>query len=160
MPITAENARELQRKGVQMRLARKFTPTLVPVDAVNISSITPILQSRATHALALLDKLTGLMHKAGDNEDKLDAYSRAYDRVFRAWVHLAGVPGPGQRKPPPTKLARIQAYPSPEVLPEPMPTQAATVRPSAGCGPVQPVQDIKSCASAPTPPTNTGQTPA
>jgi hypothetical protein len=116
-----------------------------------------------------LDQLNQAMDADDIDPKHWDMLTRAYDRVFKAWMVLSGTPGSGQRKPAPMRTARTQSYPSPEVIPEPIaieaqvspaPVQPMMVRPSAGCGPVQPVQDIKSCASAPTPPTNTGQTPA
>ncbi len=133
--INSQNARELQRKGVQIRMARRRTVLPQSELPVNTIEMTTVLPERAAHTLAIVDKLVVLMDRAGDDERKLDCYSRAYDRVFKAWMVLSGTPGSGQRKPPPMRQQRGQSYPQPEVMLELEPAPAApTPQPVANCG--------------------------
>jgi len=176
--ITKENAKALAAKGNQVRWANRSQAEPSHL-ATQQTVANPELQIDAVRVRKRLDELDKFMTQAsrdkqcecpacehtwtdGPDSREWDNLSRSYERLFRVWMVLTGTPGSGQRKPAPMRTARSQAYPSPEVLPEPLaspvPVQPSTVRPSAGCGPVQPVQDIKSCASALTPPTNTGQT--
>lgn len=139
--ITQANARELQQRGVANRLARKFTvlpQSKKPVNAMEFTqTFTPLLQERAAHVLAIVDKLVILMDRAGDDDRKLDNYSRAYDRVFKAWMVLSGTPGSGQRKPPPLRTQRtLDVLPEPIQLVQANPVPPVPVQPSTwpACG--------------------------
>lgn len=87
---------------------KQVIPTLVPVEMPKTDRIRVKLEE-------LMDKMD-----ATDDPKELDMLSRAYDRLFKAWMVLSGTPGSGQRKPPPMPRARAQASNGPvvEMLPD------------------------------------------
>jgi len=159
--FTAANAKELALKSWAPDSAR-FDPKPVPPDPVDLvtralqRALQPADSIPATAELVRVSKRLDQLNQAMDDDDldpkQWDMLTRAYDRVFKAWMVLSGTPGSGQRKPAPMRTARTQAYPSPEVLPEPLPASPPIVpsapRPNAGCGvqaptssvPVQPIE--------------------
>jgi len=89
-----------------------------------------------------------------------DQLTRAYDRVFKAWMVLSGTPGSGQRKPPPLRTQRtldvlpepiqlVQANPGTVPVPAVAPAQEPSL-PSVGPG-VAPVPDQPSVEPGPVP---------
>lgn len=71
-----------------------------------------------TRVRARLDKLDQLMSEA-ETDKEWDNYSRAYERMFRAWTWLAGIPHPGSMRPSKAPSSR-----RPQVQPiEPSPAQ-------------------------------------
>jgi hypothetical protein len=139
VPITAENARELQSKGVKARLSRKFTPVITQAGTVTVPLFTdPAVAKGLARVHKQLNAVMDMMDEAthgktvdcphctkpvdvGADAKELDALSRAYDRLFRAWMVLSGTPGSGQRKPIPTRQARSSYSDKPAPVPEPEP---------------------------------------
>jgi hypothetical protein len=105
--FTQETARQAGIKSAELKKQRKARaaviaayaplPALAPVDPTDTVRATEL-----SRVLARLDALDRLMAQAKTDRE-WDNLSRAYERVFKAWVHLAGIPGPGNRKPGPDR---------------------------------------------------------
>jgi len=108
--FTAANAREMAAKSIAARQAakieREHSPASAPVQAVSDGEVP--LEINVSCVRARLETLDRLMAKAKDDK-QWDAYSRAYERMFRVWCTLTKTPGPGNLKPssrPPTQSRR------------------------------------------------------
>lgn len=109
-------------------------------------SFAAVVQSaELVRVVRRLDQLNRAMDKRRIDPKQWDMLTRAYDRVFKAWMVLSGTPGSGQRKPPPMRQQRGQSYPQPEVMPEPVP-----IEPAVAVAPA-PVAEVTPAAPTPTP---------
>jgi hypothetical protein len=90
--------------------------------------------------LRRLDQLDALMSSDELDPKQWDMLSRAYDRVFKAWMVLSATPGPGQRKPATIRTRGQPAGPGsfhePESAPYVQPAAAPT------CGPDTPTGSV------------------
>lgn len=90
-------------------------PAALPARAIVESS------KELARVLKRLDALDKAMNKRKLDPKQWDMLTRAYERLFKAWMVLSGTPGSGQRKPTTIRSGRSQSYPMPEVMPEPLP---------------------------------------
>lgn len=119
-PWTPQQAREMARLG---NIARWHRPKIVPQDNAN----NPLITANDDPSRALervrkqIEAIDCSLDKCKDARD-WDMLTRAKERLFKCWVHLAGIPGPGQRKPAPERAA-----PRATAMPEPTLASAAPV---------------------------------
>ncbi len=160
--ITAENARELQQRSAKSRVLNRLAQLQVlPIPAQTQQLALPTtsnsndpLAGKLAHAID--STLADLMDT---DEPKCKAMLAQALRNLRETYHLVtGQPRPGQIKSVAPRT-RTQAYPSPEVIPEPIQIEAQVsssvpmARPNAGCGPaLAPVPAPADSQSAVTPP--------
>lgn len=107
--FTTETAADMAKRSWEARRAAQSNPAPEP---------QPAEQSQAPDASgvrAKLDKLSELMDEAEDDR-QWDAYSRAYERMFRVWCTLTKTPGPGNLKPTSPRQPR-QSHPEPTPIP-------------------------------------------
>lgn len=121
--FTKENAKFYNQLANKARWAPKVLPPETPKPIAEPSAIE---MPKAERVRAKLEALLTDMEETDDAKE-LDALSRAYDRLFRAWMVLSGTPGSGQRKPPPMARQRqaVSAGPVVEMLPDAAPAPAA-----------------------------------
>jgi len=159
--ITAENARELQQRSAKSRVLNRLAQLQVlPIPAQTqqlalptTSSSNDPLAGKLAHAID--STLADLMDT---NEPKCKAMLAQALRNLRETYHLVtGQPRPGQIKSVAPRT-RAQAYPSPEVIPEPIAIEAQvspsvpSARPNAGCGVQTPTSSVPTTAAdQPTP---------
>ncbi len=137
--ITKDNARQLAILSHAPN-SKRFVPA-PPVIATPVQIIMqPASPSQSAELLRVcrrLDQLNAAMDKPKLDPKQWDMLTRAYDRVFKAWMVLSGTPGSGQRKPPAIRQGRAVGYPQPEPIPEPIPVEPAATpapQPIASCG--------------------------
>lgn len=126
-----QTARELAAKSHEARRRNKELREQAEREPQPEPQIAPEPQSIDVSCVrARLETLDKLMAQAEDDK-QWDAYSRAYERMFRVWCTLTRTPGPGNLKPSQAKSKR------PDPMPEPTPATPAQPRPStAQQGPV------------------------
>lgn len=88
LPFTKENAAEMQRRS---RDAMRKLNGQAPPDQRLIR--------------ARLNEIERAMRGCSEAR-ALDAYSRAFERLFRVWCYIVGLPGPGSRRPAPEPKLR------------------------------------------------------
>lgn len=143
--FTQDNAVQMAKRSWLPTSARFNRPQLA--NGESLSATVPAVQQNSlelVRVLKRLDQLDKAMNKRHLDPKQWDMLSRAYDRIFHAWMVLSGTPGSGQRKPPPTSRARqAQSNPVVEVLaqvtpePSPSPSQAQPNPEQPGTGTVQ-----------------------
>jgi len=122
--FTRENAREMSAKANYVRWhkpdpeprqeAKAETPAIAPAATPEARSNADLLRVKQK-----LDKLDALMDNAKTPQE-WDQLSRAYDRMFKAWMVLSATPLPGSLKQT-GKPFRVtpQAEPTP-IAPQPV----------------------------------------
>jgi len=100
-PFTRDNAREMQRKSTLARLAAK--QRTAQIDGA-IPQLPDVQSARANVELQLKRLDEQLTRKLEPRE--WDMLTRAKDRLFKAWVHLISLPGPGTLKPTAARARR------------------------------------------------------
>jgi len=105
--FTVETASVMGKRSAELRKQRELeqaerlaNPTILPL--ATVSETDQNRQAKLTRTCAQIDSLDALLDKCTDAKE-WDCLTRAKERLFRAWVHLAGIPGPGQRKPAPER---------------------------------------------------------
>lgn len=118
--ITSANAREMAAKSAAMRQAigEAFRASRSAEQATAPLPANPIIN--VDNVRSRLETLDQLMSKAKTDRE-WDNLSRAYERLFKVYVHLAGLPGPGQRKPAPERAPK-RSVNSLSPIPEHQPT--------------------------------------
>lgn len=69
----------------------------------------PLTLSQVREKLQTLDQ----MMQQAETDREWDNLSRAYERIFKVWCYLAGLPGPGNRRPAPERRQPSQVQPEP-----------------------------------------------
>ena len=87
------------------------------------------LKPSIAHTREQLEKLDELLADCTDPKS-WDALTRAKERLFRIWAHLAGIPGPGQLKPTSPRTPRQPAPCLPIVAPVQAEPTTGSVQPA------------------------------
>lgn len=93
--FTAETAAEMGRRSAE---ARKRAAQAA-VESAIIPLPTEDFKSQALVRVRKQLENVDLALDGCDDPKDWDCLTRAKERLFRAWVHLAGIPGPGNLKP-------------------------------------------------------------
>jgi hypothetical protein len=133
--FTAENAVQYALKSHAARKLASATPE--PVASQQQAASPVAADTDAARSLVRVQKQLEALDVALDKckeAKEWDMLTRAKERLFKAWVHLAGIPGPGNRKPAPERSQRdrspgawieqqpapVQAMPQPQTPAKPM----------------------------------------
>lgn len=109
--INAGNAAELARKRWDAARQAKLLPP--PEEHVLKQDMHNPVNQEVTCTREQIERLNRLIDDCDDARE-WDALTRAKERLFRIWAHLAQLPGPGQLKP---SAARPQARRMPDPIP-------------------------------------------
>ncbi len=149
--INQDNAQELQRRATISRMAKKQAKLALVPEIAKPQPITTPDPLTTDLTRAMKETLADLRNAEQPKDRAMLAQAL---RNLRETYHLVtGQPRPGQIKSVAPRT-RSQAYPSPEVIPEPIQIEAQVsssvpmARPNAGCGvqaptgsvPVQPTE--------------------
>ena len=131
--ITAEIAREFQRRGVEARKARQKERALLEALQASVAiqqPITPVtpdsyLTERLMRVRKQLDQVDAMM-LTEDDPQRLDRLASAQMRLSEQERILAGRPLPGSRKPAPDRADRRQGR-AIVIYDEPLPVASAAL---------------------------------
>lgn len=119
--FTAETARDFAKRSVEARKQKALNPPEpkpVPLPTEPQTEVVRIARANVEKQLERIDEeLDGNL-----DAKEWDMLTRAKDRLFKAWVHLISLPGPGVLKPSSARSRRQSSSFAP-VEPEPPASQ-------------------------------------
>jgi hypothetical protein len=143
--FTRDNARQYSARANAARWSRWQAERDNPAIPEPPPTSTPGIPDNADTARRLarvlkqLDGLDNTLDKCKEPKE-WDMLTRAKERLFKVWVHLAGIPGPGNTRPPTARSTRpsSRALPMGPIEPAPQPVTQAASEPEKLPGDVTP----------------------
>jgi len=132
--FTAENAAIMAQRRWTAERERKAQPRILPAPCDEQTAINH-KDAELARTQAQIEELNTQLDQCDDFK-AWDALTRAKERLFRIWAHLAGIPGPGNLKPSQPRQNTRKELPPPTVA-QAQPSAQQAGAEAGQAGPVQ-----------------------
>jgi hypothetical protein len=99
--FTIANAREFAAKAREARArnAERRRLASLPTPLIRLSPTEHATQTLLARTQSQLDFIDSMLASKRMTAERLDLLTRSRERTMKIWLHLAGVPSPGHRRP-------------------------------------------------------------